>query len=622
MIVWDNEAGLPSEAISNTVHYAMLKALRARNGLDLYRPMKATMETLHRERESMRARDARPGEKTIWDDINHSGSVFYNWQLDQHGVQREMTTEEVAETYYNDVDVAEDRVLFPEEDQGTMTKAVTGHSDRLTVELEEVGPRMDRFIHNLDTDEETPDPEENVNMQMKSRKKKRTKRNARSMSKKKNKVLATVESGKARNRSIKSGVAFAEQLKQASERAIPWSQGENDTCPNDWADGCECAACQGAGGSILSMVKQNVEEMQLGDADADWEDDEASDLDDDDLSDDDPDDVYAWDLALVEPDTRKLKKLKAFAFAEGPQREDVERSFAIHLDRERANVFKPQWHVADFEPGALDRYHDTLGFMALSKAINGISRLTHARAFKLLCWLDCHPCEHRLVRRDMQDTLAYVGMFFPDITGLPEKGEDRAIGVIREWRSENHTQSKLFDNEWKAAQPSYSRDWRSSALTSKEWYDQAFELTKTRKIWKQSDAIVRPQLAKLYKAGIIAPYHGRSPPGRAYAATDTLSNEKTMYLDYRETPNPITKQMLGSITDWRYVDLIQIARQYRTYKPDARFALLRVWSHSHFWPLMVGYDKRDLVSFEDPIGRVWRWKFYPKENGGKLGAPT
>lgn len=48
-------------------------------------------------------------------------------------------------------------MLFPEELEGKVATAVTGHNDKLTVELEEVGPRMDRFIHNLDTDEEIPD---------------------------------------------------------------------------------------------------------------------------------------------------------------------------------------------------------------------------------------------------------------------------------------------------------------------------------------------------------------------------------------------------------------------------------------------------------------------------------
>lgn len=94
-----------------------------------------------------------------------------------------------------------------------------------------------------------------------------------------------------------------------------------------------------------------------------------------------------------------------------------------------------------------------------------------------------------------------------------------------------------------------------------------------------------------------------------------------MFMDYRERAKRVTEQVLNGTTDWRDIDLLlDIAKQYRVNKPDARFALLRVWSHSHFWPLMVGYDKKQEVSFEDPQSRIWRWKFYSEEVGGDLTA--
>lgn len=140
-----------------------------------------------------------------------------------------------------------------------------------------------------------------------------------------------------------------------------------------------------------------------------------------------------------------------------------------------------------------------LELMDLSKQINGLARLTDARALKLLCWLDTHPIEHRLVVRDMRDTLALVGMFFPDITGLPEKAERQFIDIICEWRRRIQTKHKVFDNEWKAAQKSYIRHWFSAPLMPLEWFDQAGKLAGDRKIWKESDAVVRPQIAKLVR---------------------------------------------------------------------------------------------------------------------------
>lgn len=65
-----------------------------------------------------------------------------------------------------------------------------------------------------------------------------------------------------------------------------------------------------------------------------------------------------------------------------------------------------------------------------------------------------------------------------------------------------------------------------------------------------------------------------------------------MFMDYRERAKRVTEQVLNGTTDWRDIHLLDIAKQYRVNKPDARFALLRVWSHSHFGPLMVGYGKK------------------------------
>lgn len=133
-----------------------------------------------------------------------------------------------------------------------------------------------------------------------------------------------------------------------------------------------------------------------------------------------------------------------------------------------------------------------------------------------------------------------------------------------------------------------------------DWYNQAGKLVKLEKVRKQSDALVRPQIAKLYKAGVIAPYHDPPCAGRAYAAAHPLTVDETIFIDYRETARPVTEQGLAGTTDWLRFDLPDNAKKYRVNKPDARFALLRVWSQSNSWPLTVGYDKEREVSLEDP----------------------
>lgn len=49
---------------------------------------------------------------------------------------------------------------------------------------------------------------------------------------------------------------------------------------------------------------------------------------------------------------------------------------------------------------------------------------------------------------------------------------------------------------------------------------------------------------------------------------------------------------------------------------NARFALLRLWSAPHFYPLMVGLPNRQGTSFLDSAGRSWEWKFVPKDMEG------
>lgn len=105
----------------------------------------------------------------------------------------------------------------------------------------------------------------------------------------------------------------------------------------------------------------------------------------------------------------------------------------------------------------------------------------------------------------------------------------------------------------------------------------------------------------------LAPTEGPSP----------RTGLRTMYFDYcfNEMPSEST---FSHINDWRKIVLLQTAKTYTAQHPQARFALLRTWSHSHFWPTMVGIDKRSGTSFFDPRGRSWQWKFYPKEWQGKF----
>jgi hypothetical protein len=59
--------------------------------------------------------------------------------------------------------------------------------------------------------------------------------------------------------------------------------------------------------------------------------------------------------------------------------------------------------------------------------------------------------------------------------------------------------------------------------------------------------------------------------------------------------------------------LLDKARSFAAQHPSARFALLRMWSAPHFYPLMIGPGNRDATSFADLTGRMYVCMFVPKD---------
>ena len=118
VIIWDRESGVRSEHLQDRIQYCLIKAYRFKEGLDCYSVAEKTLKSLHRERATMRCRDVRPGEDSIWDDLHHPESYQMNKvTVTKAGksTPRDMTPEELHDRYYNEVDAAEDEILFPEE---------------------------------------------------------------------------------------------------------------------------------------------------------------------------------------------------------------------------------------------------------------------------------------------------------------------------------------------------------------------------------------------------------------------------------------------------------------------------------------------------------------------------
>ena len=134
----------------------LFKAHRFRNMPDTYNVAAPILKTLTRDRDSMRLREIKADEEaeSIYDEIHHEGTRF---QLRGEDMQL-MDAPKVL--FYSDADALEDRVLFPEEYEGEENGFAVGAEMNKMEKLEYEAPDFNRFVNDLDTDEELSEGEE------------------------------------------------------------------------------------------------------------------------------------------------------------------------------------------------------------------------------------------------------------------------------------------------------------------------------------------------------------------------------------------------------------------------------------------------------------------------------
>ena len=99
--------------------------------------------------------------------------------------------------------------------------------------------------------------------------------------------------------------------------------------------------------------------------------------------------------------------------------------------------------------------------------------------------------------------------------------------------------------------------------------------------------------------------------GHAIAAREP-GRELDLYVDLRCMMEDMTPKP-GMTDPPSTEDILTKARQFASKHQTARFALLRIWSSPHFYPLLIGLGKGERISFVDGQGRVFEWKFVPKD---------
>lgn len=170
IIVWDRKAGRTLFNLYNTVLDALAKAHRFQGGLDFYRPAEHILRSITRDPETQRCRDLKPSEvgklQTVWDSFDNPEATFYYTQTgpdaskpSSKGIPREWLFDE-ADRLEAEVLFPEDNFLVNSDDTDPDTVTMLEPQRRQVHAFENGGLDMERFVFDLNSDEELSDLEE------------------------------------------------------------------------------------------------------------------------------------------------------------------------------------------------------------------------------------------------------------------------------------------------------------------------------------------------------------------------------------------------------------------------------------------------------------------------------
>ncbi|CVL02188.1 uncharacterized protein FMAN_08270 [Fusarium mangiferae] len=352
-----------------------------------------------------------------------------------------------------------------------------------------------------------------------------------------------------------------------------------------------------------------------------------------------------WETALLQARSDKLKKsqkallqrtglLNAYKTLSYDRRLDESDPMEI-MERDRAFSFKESFHAGDLEPGYNAKYN------LLQETLRAMLKTTHVGSTdwiffiaEILEWLELrgdyddyvqdpqYPWPHSFIVQDIVQAFAMIAMFFPnsDVAKLPTM-------FVNSSQCDEFRKSGVFDPKERSRVRPDRRTRTSYKFREKEFWKEWMEFYKTERYFgdvypMEWSLTVRPIIAHLYQAGVIAPAYMQNHPevvlGIATANTEPhRPNKLDLFINYQDQYGNFPMTYPPTFVDpSKWPQVIPTARSFSQKHPTARFALLRLWSAPHYYPFMVGIFNRRNTSFLDSRGRSWEWKFVPKDMPG------
>ncbi|KFH47713.1 hypothetical protein ACRE_013240 [Hapsidospora chrysogenum ATCC 11550] len=282
------------------------------------------------------------------------------------------------------------------------------------------------------------------------------------------------------------------------------------------------------------------------------------------------------------------------------------------LERDRSGGFKETFRAADLEPGATER------FLEAQEKINTMLGSSHSGPTDWVWWL-ADILDWLGLRADYEEYAhdpsapwphSFIADDLLDVTALVTKFLDSS-------QCEDFRKLALFDPQERAKTRPDRRTPTSYEFRDKKFFAKFVQILHDKDNYYADiypmdwSLAVRPIIARLYRAGVVAPAYFqndvRLANGLVTANTEPHRPDKLdMFIEYEDRAKNYEHQRIppGALRPDEWPRLRPIAQKFAGEEQGARFAVLRLWSAPHFYPLMLGLPNRQVTGFLDSAGRA------------------
>ncbi|KAH7067817.1 hypothetical protein FB567DRAFT_256347 [Paraphoma chrysanthemicola] len=565
--VWDATPGRSYFILQRKLEEILTRALRVHDVKDMFSATRHILQTITRDPETERVRSIKPGEEVtnMWDSLDKTAKAF-SWSPGDGSELDEGFDPSYA---YTEADELEDALLFPLEASGEMADNLF-RNDRSAMEIfEKESIDVRKFAADLDTDDEPTDSE------------------------------AEFDDDSDLDEEYDS-----EDLDglEDDDEDPDWESEEDSS--DEFGDGeFITAEEQDAIDKSVTILSNRMKRARGFEPDY-----FLPIIRDPSSARDVPDLVKNNPTNLMHALRNALRCLQEYDDSDM----GMERDFIRHVDRQKSKVFKNSWHQADQEPGAMGRYAEMM-FMISSMDAFLMGNGLNAGPFELCKFMQMasHFREERRVVDDAFKAYAAIALFFESKAFL-----DHGIGKL-------FTDSQLLDQEERAKHVPDRRTHLSNKTMPDEFWKDWDKLLKDNDR-SSGDPVediyplelrkaIRPIVIRMFRAGVICSSYGGVASGIVTAKAEP-NRPMDLYIDYRVgIPAAHITSHLKDPTPLDRDFIIKKCKSFLEYNTSAKFAVMRIWSAPHFYPLMLGMEKRPMCAFLDDRGRCWEFKFIPKD---------